>query len=201
MREKTEPHRDGMARHLDMALMALGPTSNVDAWFVQEVLPMEGALIQFLHRNWRNQSDYADICQDVYVRIYEMARKQIPRPVKPLMFRVARNLLIDRIRRAQVVPIDMVADVEALSVTMDEPGPERVAAARDSLRRVQAALDHLPPRSRDVILMKQVEGLSRREISARLGITEETVKWHLANGMSALADIFFAEAADERNAR
>ncbi len=193
MKETAEPQRDGTARHLDLAMTALGPASEADAWFVQEVLPMEGALMQFLHRNWRNRSDHADICQDVYVRLYEMAQKQIPRPVKPVMLRIARNLLIDRIRRAQVVPIDMVADVEALGSSLEEPGPERVLAARDNLRRVQAALDRLPPRAREVIFMKQVEGLSRREIAAHLGITEETVKWHLATGMSALADIFYAD--------
>jgi len=192
MKEKTEPHCEGIGRHSGVAMSA--SVSGVDAWFVREVLPMEAALIQFLHRNWRNQSDYADLCQDVYVRIYEAAQTQIPHPVKPLMFRIARNLMIDRIRRAQIVPIDAVADVEALSLATDEPGPERVLMARDGLRRVQAALDRLPPRSRDVLVMKQVDGLTRAEIAFHLGITEETVKWHLANGMAALADIFYGDA-------
>lgn len=198
MREKTGPHCEGIGRHSGVAMSTFGPVSDVDVWFVREVLPMEAALTQFLHNNWRNQSDYADICQEVYVRLYETAQKQIPHPVKPLMFRIARNLLIDRIRRAQIVPIDAVADVEALSMAMEDPGPERVVVARDALRRVQAALDHLPPRSRDVIMMKQVDGLTRREIASRLGITEETVKWHLANGMSVLADIFYGEPQDAR---
>ena len=96
------------------------------------------------------------------------------------------------------MPIEAVADLEALSLAMDEPGPDRVVMARDDLRRVQAALDHLPPRSRDVIVMKQIEGLSRREIADRLGISEETVKWHLANGMAALAEILYGEQTDSR---
>ena len=43
--------------------------SQVDAWFTREVLPLEVSLMQFLHRNWRNQSEIADLRQEVYVRV------------------------------------------------------------------------------------------------------------------------------------
>jgi RNA polymerase sigma-70 factor (ECF subfamily) len=63
---------------------------------------------------------------------------------------------------------------------------------------VQDALDHLPPRSRDVVILRQIDGLSRREIAERLGISEQTVKWHLATGMSTLADLFYGGPSDLR---
>lgn len=177
---------------------ALTGASEVDHWFVREVLPLEATLVQFLHHHWRNESDIADLCQDVYMRIYESARKQIPNPVKPFVFTIARNLLIDRLRRERIIPIEAVADVDALGLAIDEAGPDRIVLARDALRRVQTALDHLPPRSRDVIVCKQLDGLTRRQIADRMGISEETVKWHLANGMNALADIFYGAPADLR---
>ena len=55
--------------------------------------------MQFLRHNWRNKADIADLRQEVYVRVYEAARKQIPDPAKPFVFTTARNLLIDRVRR------------------------------------------------------------------------------------------------------
>ncbi len=172
--------------------------ADVDAWFVREVLPLETIIMQFLRRNWSNPSDIADMRQEVYVRVYEAARKQIPHPTTPFVLTITRNLLINRVRRERIVPIEAIADLDALGVAADQPGPDRVVMARESLRRVQAALDHLPPRARDVIVLKQIEGLSRREIAERMGIGDETVKWHLARAMRTLADVLYGETADLR---
>jgi RNA polymerase sigma-70 factor (ECF subfamily) len=110
----------------------------------------------------------------------------------------ARNLLIDRVRHEQIVPIEAVSDLDALGVAGDDPGPERSAVARDELRLVQAALDRLPPRQREAVFLRQVEGLSRREIAQRMGIGEETVKDHLAEGLFDLAEILFGEPPNLR---
>jgi RNA polymerase sigma factor (sigma-70 family) len=170
---------------------------NVDEWFVREVLPLEPILMQFLRRNWNNKSDITDLCQDVYVRVYEAARKQIPETAKSFVFATARNLLIDHFRRGHVVSIDAVADLEMLGVGIDESAaPDRVLMAREELRRLQTALDRLPARCREAVILRQIEGLSRREVAARMGVAEETVKRHLAAGAFALADMLYGEPSD-----
>jgi RNA polymerase sigma factor (sigma-70 family) len=169
---------------------------DVNDWFVREVLPLEAALTQFLRRSWPNTSDIDDLAQDIYARIYVVAREKIPQPVKPLLFTIARNLLIDRVRQEHVVPIEAVADLEALGVAVDAQEPDRKLIAQDELRRLQDALDRLSPRCREVIVLGRIEGLSGRQISERLGIGASTVSEHLANGMSALADMLFGERSD-----
>ncbi len=166
------------------------------AWFIAEVLPLEAALMQFLQHNWRNRGDLADLRQDVYLRVYEAARKEIPRPAKPFVFTIARNLIIDRLRHEQVIPIEAVADLDALGLAKDEPGSDRVVAAREELRRLQAALDRLPPRAREVVVLRRIERLPRREIAQRMGITEDTVAEHLSHGMRTLANILYSGPAD-----
>lgn len=173
-------------------------TPETIAWFVREILPLEAALTQFLHHNWRNKSDIEDLLQDVYVRVYDAASKQIPEAARQFVFTTARNLLIDRVRREHVVPIEAVADLGALGVAIEEPWPDRVAIARDELRRLQSALDKLPRRCREAVVLRQVNGLSRREIALRMGIGEETVKEYVAEGVRALADMLYGEAADVR---
>jgi RNA polymerase sigma factor (sigma-70 family) len=166
--------------------------SDVNAWFVREVLPLEAALMQFLRRSWRNKADVEDLCQDVYVRVYEAAQKQLPYPVRPFVFTVARNLLINRVKREQVVGIEAIGDLDMLNFAADEPGPDRTAMAREELRRLQAALDQLPPRCREAVVLSKIEGLSRREIASRMGISEDTVHRHLTDGRYALANLLYS---------
>src|SRR6185312_11285399 len=95
-----------------------------------EVLPLESLLMQFLRHNWKEQGDVEDILHDVYIRVYEAACRQIPDQTKPFVFTTARNLLISRVRKRQVIPIEAVADLDALGIAMDSPGPDRSAIAR-----------------------------------------------------------------------
>jgi RNA polymerase sigma factor (sigma-70 family) len=169
-----------------------------DAWFEREVLPLEAALMQFLQNNWRNKSDIADIRQDIYVRVYEAALKEIPASAKSFVFAAARNLLITKMRHEQVVPFEVVADVEALGTAIDEPSLDSAIIARDELKRLQIALDGLPPRCREAFVMRQVEGLSHREIAMRMGLTERTVRYHIKEGLRILANALYGEQPDMR---
>lgn len=195
MAETPEFHRETEALRDASAGMN---TAEIKAWFVREVLPLETALMQYLHHNLGRRGDAADLRQEVYVRVCEAARQQAPDPVRPFVFTIARNLLIDRMRREQVVPIDAVSDLEALNVAIDAPGPERAVAARDELRRLQIALDRLSPRCREVVVLARIEGLTGRTIAARLGISESAVSQQLDNGMRALADVLYGEPPDLR---
>ena len=152
--------------------------------------------MQFLQHNWRNQSDIADLRQDIYMRVYDAAQKQIPERTKPLVFTTARNLILTRVRDAQVVPIEAVSDLEALNTAIDAPDPERSAIARDELRRLQVAIDRLPARCREAFVMSRIQGLSRNEIALRMGVSEKTVTEHFTKAMRLLADILYAEQAD-----
>jgi RNA polymerase sigma factor (sigma-70 family) len=180
---------------------AAATAPELKAWFVREVLPLEAALMQFLRRSWRNDSDADDFCQDVYARVCEVAREKIPSPAKPLVFTIARNLLIDRVRHENVVSIEAVADTDALASAADAPGPDRAVMAREELHLLQAALNGLPQRCREAVVMKKIEGLSRSEIATRMGISEKTVKRHLADGMCALAQALYGERAEPRRPR
>lgn len=172
--------------------------AEVKAWFVREVLPLEAVLIQFLGRGGRNRADIEDLRQDLYMRICSIAFKEIPNPTRPLVFTVARNLLIDRVRREQVVPIEAVENLDVLNVAIDTPSVDRVVIAREELRSLQNALQKLPDRERGAVTMHKIEGLSVREIADRLGVSDRTVERYLSEGLRALADAILREPADGR---
>lgn len=165
------------------------------AWFTREVLPLEAILMHFLRHNWRDANEIEDMRQEVYARVCEAAQVQAPEHAKSFVLKTARNLVIDRVRRGQVVPIDAVADLDALGIAVDAPGPDRSVMAREQLRRLQSALDKLSPRVRQVVVMRRIEGIARREIALRMGVTEDTVAEYLAEGMRVLANILYGEEA------
>src|SRR5262245_40044984 len=135
----------------------------LDDWFMREVVPLEAMLTRFLQRNWRQESDIGDLRQEAYARVYEAAKRERPQLDKPFLFQIARNRMIDRLRRQSVVSLESMVDVDWLNVSDDRPSSESFVAARQELRLLQAALDKLPPRCRQVILMRKVEGFSQKE--------------------------------------
>ena len=173
------------------------PTDQVKNWFVREVLPLETILMRFLNRNWRNKAEIEDFRQEVYAQVLQAAEIKIPDRAKPFVLSTARNLLVDRIRREHIVSIEAVADLDTLGLAADDPGPDRSVIARDVLRKLQVALNRLPPRCREAVVLKRIEGLSRREIAGRMNITEQTVADHVADGMRVLADTLYDDLVGE----
>lgn len=166
------------------------------AWFVREVLPLEAPLTRFLRRNWRELSEIADLRQEVYARALEAAKRSRPLQVKPFVFAIARNLIIDRVRRARIVSIDATADLEALNVSLDEAPVDQQVSARQELRRLQGALDRLSPRCRDVFVLRKIEGLTQRETAHRLGLSEDVVEKQVAYGLRILANLVLGEGLE-----
>lgn len=163
--------------------------NDLDEWFTQEVLPLEGALMRYLRQNWRDSAEWVDLRQEVYVRVYESARSGVPERAAPFVLATARNLLIDRARRSQVVSIETYAELDDLSVC--ELTPERHASGRAELNVLLEALEALPPRCREVVVLRKVEGLSQRDVAAEMGISEDTVEKQIAKGMRHIADSLF----------
>lgn len=156
-------------------------------WFCNQVLPLESALTAFIRRNWREQNDAVDIRQEIYERALIGARAALPYHTSGYLYAIARNHLANLARRAKIVSIDLVADIDTeLPVGAFEPEPELIA--RDELRRTMVGLQRLPPRCREVVLLRKVEGLSTREVAERMGVGIDTVEKQLTLGIRALTD-------------
>lgn len=163
----------------------------LDDWFAREILAHEQALERYLRRAWSRPEDLHDLRQETYIRVYEAAARARPASPRAFLFTTARHLMADRLRRARVVSIETMGDLDALRVLVDEVSPERRLDARQVLHRLSAALDQLPPRCRQVVWLRRVEELSQKQVAARLGISEKTVEKQIAKGMRLMADHFY----------
>ncbi len=122
--------------------------------------------------------DARDLAQDVFVRLYQ-TRKQWPDEPAfvPWMIRVARNVCLDKVRARKARPpaTDLIADEmpDLMAVTGD-PSEDYAANARRHL--FYRALRKLTALSREIILLKEIQGLQIEEIAGMLRIPLGTVK-------------------------
>jgi len=160
----------------------------IDDWFCREVLPLERSLTYFIRRNWRVADDVIDLRHDIYELALAGARNGLPTSTKPFVFTIARHHLINCAKRARIVSFDLVADLEAIEHDVDLFAEERHLTARDTLRQVQAGMERLSPRVREIVHLRKFEGLDTQETADQLGIGIDAVKQQLRLGMQALTD-------------
>ncbi|NIJ49095.1 RNA polymerase sigma factor [Rhizomicrobium electricum] len=177
----------------DQGSIAISSSSkeDLDGWFLREVMPLDAMLRRYIARSWREVSERSDLLQDIYTRVYVSAQRERPVAVKPFLFAVARNLIIDKVRHVGSVPVESLAEVPDLDVIDDEPSPEQKILAQEEFERVQCAINNLPPRCRDVLILRRVERISQREVAVRLGITEQIVEYQLAKAMRLLTSALY----------
>lgn len=175
--------------------------ASLNAWFCREVLPLEPTLTRFILRNWRVADDVIDLRQEIYEQTLNGARNALPLHARHYVYTVARNLLINRAKRARIVSFELVADLEDVERDIDLFAADRQLDARDQLRRAQAGLNALPPRCREVVRLRKVEGLSTKEAAERLGVGIDTIEQQLTMGMRALVDFMLGGTGKIRRPR
>ena len=167
---------------------------DLDHWFADAILPHEAALMRYLKRVWKFPDEVSDLRQETYARVYESATKALPRSPKTFLFTIARNLMVDKMRRERIVSIDYTQDLDSLNVLTDELTPERRLTARQELQRLAEAFDRLPENTRAAIWLRRIEGRSQREAARLLGIEEGALEGHMTRGLRNLAKIILSNS-------
>ncbi|MDQ0251481.1 RNA polymerase sigma-70 factor (ECF subfamily) [Sphingomonas kyeonggiensis] len=173
-------------------------------WFLRNVLPHEPALRSWLGRRQPLGLDVDDIIQESYAILADLDTVEDIRNPRAYLFQVARSVITRHVRRARVVSIHTVEDLGELELADDRPSPEQIAIDRDELGRLAQAIGAMPAKTQEAFMLRRVEGLSQREISARMAISENTVEKHISRGLRFLIDWFghggkaLAKASRER---
>jgi RNA polymerase sigma-70 factor (ECF subfamily) len=137
------------------------------------------------------REDALDLSQEAFARAFRARHSLDPeRPFYGWLYQILRrlcfNFLRDRRTRARALQQagSWLADEAASRFATD---PSEALARSEAQRRVAAAIDGLPAREREVIALKEFEGLSYREISALVGIPIGTVMSRLYAARQRLA--------------
>ncbi|MEO1238371.1 MAG: RNA polymerase sigma factor [Pseudomonadota bacterium] len=140
-----------------------------------------------------DRAEAEDVAQDAMMRLWRVAPdwRQGEAKVTTWLYRVTANLCIDRLRkRGRNVPIDAVADPPDPAPRADE-----AMAAEDRARALEAALDTLPERQRQAVVLRHIEGHSNPEIAAIMDIGVEAVESLTARGKRRLTEVLMPQRA------
>ena len=164
-------------------------------WIADHILPWEAEVRRWLRRYTRTlfADDIDDLIQEAYARLWSADFTRI-RNGRSFLYTVVRNALRDQRRRACVVQIECVAEMDALDVD-ETPGPERWVSARQQYELLLRVLEQLAPQRRRVYQLRKFEELSQREIAQRLGVTEKTVENLLRLAHAQVMKALFAEGS------
>ena len=136
-----------------------------------------------------SREEALELAQEVFIKAWQaLPTWQPDAQFHTWLYRIASNAALDVLRRRKVVrfvPLDDDYDAPA-----DQPGPEAQLQARQGLRRLDAALARLLPEQREIVLLREVEGLSYDELATTLGIDQGTVKSRLSRARVALAALY-----------
>lgn len=158
-------------------------------WLATHILPCEGEVRLWLQKHVPSlrAADHDDLIQEAYARIWEADLARIGN-ARGYFYTIVRNLLIEQARRARIVPMERMGEIESLKIVSDEPGPEQRVSARQELENLCRIIAGLPMRMREVLSLRSFEGYSRREIATQLGISERTVEKQLQNAHARIGD-------------
>ncbi len=166
--------------------------SDLNDWFSSEVQPHESKLRSYLRRKFPTLVDEDDIVQESYARLIRSKKKGEVANSKALLFRIARNAVIDLFRRRRVAKTDTVADFTNLSVLDDGTAITDEISKKEDLQMLTAALLELPDRCRQTMTLRLVYQMSHKEIARELGISPHTVKAQLVKGTKRCVEFFEA---------
>ncbi len=147
-------------------------TSDDRLWFRSQVVEHEAALLRYAARILGDPDRARDVVQDSFLRLFQQQRGDVENHVLPWLFTVCRNRALDVCRKEGRMKTTDETGFAAL--TTKEPPPSAAMEKSETLGRVFALLDRLPPRQQEVIRLKFQNGLSYKEIS---GITSHSVSY------------------------
>ena len=147
-------------------------------------------LLNFLARKVGDRDLAADIAQESYSRVYAAADRDAVAEPRALLYTTARNLVTDHHRRTatrQQVEVTAQEDERGFDAGMGPASaePDAVLAGRQRLAAIEQVVAQLPPRAREAFVLYKLDGLSRPEVAAIMGVSVKTVETHLEVAMRA----------------
>jgi RNA polymerase sigma factor (sigma-70 family) len=154
-------------------------------WFDDLVEQTSGGLARYVDRILVSPDDTQEVLQEAYLKVFLALRKSNRDENFPvaLLYTTARNIAVSRLRHQSVVLRSVGAVAIAEELRADIATAEQQVSANERRKSLLLVVNGLPPKCREVFVLRWIHGMSQRDIGEKLGISLSTVEKHLAKGL------------------
>ena len=158
-----------------------GPASE----FVGRLSQAHGAALQrFLLRMLGSRELAEEVAQETYLKLYRLCRPEDVVCPQALLFDVATKLALTHLRRARAQAVIAASTVELEDMPDEAAQPDQRAMADEAMRWLEKIIEELPPKLRQVFIMRYVQQLPRPEIADSLGISVGALEQRLTRALA-----------------
>jgi len=174
-----------MTLELASDVEARSPEAAGEAGWLERIVRLhERRVLMTAYRLLGRMEDAQDAAQQVFYRLYKYRRRLAgDEDPAPLLYRMTVNVCADARRKVRELPLEPTFDVVS-----KEPGTDAVLERKSELQRLHAALGRLPEKQRAAIVLRDIEGLSTREVAEILDCSEVTVRSQISTGRLRLRE-------------
>ena len=163
--------------------------------FEQLVLPHLDAGFNLARWLLRNQADAEDVAQEAMMRAYRFFEQFRGGDARAWLLQIVRNSCYTWLEKHR--PSELMTEFNEEVHHRPSADPEKLAVQSDEREHLMRALDSLPPRSREVLVLRELEGCSYKEIAEITGIPMGTVMSTLSRARDRLHQSLTSSAVKE----
>jgi len=168
------------------------PAEDSFARFFNDEFPK---LTRYLSR-FVGRADAEELAQEAFERVFTDASTTVVRSPRGFVFQIARHLAISHLRRRKLAVATLQLQQAEAAATAVGASMEDALGRFQEIACIKAAVASLPPRRREIVLMRIKDELPYAQIAARAGITVKSVESHIARGLQA-CEAFFERCASQ----
>lgn len=156
-------------------------------WLAEHIVPNEHLVRSWLARFQNLEVD--DIIQEGYVALSEADISQISNPIG-YFHTICRNIVLRHYKKAQVVSVMAIADLQNDALIDQSPSIEDIADSRAELRFLEKIVQQLPVSCRHVFICRKINGCAQKHCAEQLGISENSVEKQLARALVLISKFY-----------
>jgi RNA polymerase sigma-70 factor (ECF subfamily) len=157
--------------------------------FEQAVLPHLDAAYNLARWLMRNEQNAQDVTQEAYLRAFRFFPGFRGGDARPWLMKIVRNTCYTWLHTNRPLQDAAEFDENVLPPDSHSPNPEEAVLQNDSSRLVRKALEMLPPNAREALVLRELEGMSYKEIADITGTPMGTVMSSLSRARSRLRQV------------